>query len=84
MKLSFKYSVSAAPGNLLEFLSPGNVGSLMEFNWSWKFSTDGTKTTASNRTEFSSSPVVCKVMMMIIYFMTNFYSPISTIVYGVL
>jgi len=43
--------VSTAPGNAgnLEFLLPGNTGSLLEFNWSsTKFLTDGTKTEASS------------------------------------
>jgi len=32
------------PGNLEYLIPPGNSGSLLEFNWSWKFLTDGMKT----------------------------------------
>jgi len=56
-------------GNLLEFvIPPGNTGNLLEFNWSsWKFLTDGITTKTSSRKNFSSSAVVWKVVMMIMY-----------------
>jgi len=54
--------VCATSGNL-EFLIPGN---LLEFNWSfWKFFSDGTTTKESSHKNLS--PVLWKVVMMIMY-----------------
>jgi len=60
---------SGNTGNLLEFLiTPGNAGNLLEFNWSsWKFLTVGMTSKESSHIKFSSSPVVWKVVMMIMH-----------------
>jgi len=59
----------------LEFLIPaGNTGNHKEFNWSfWKFLTNAMTTKKSSHEKFSSSPVVWKVVIMIMYISCDGY-----------
>ena len=61
----------------LKFLIPaGTTGNLQEFNWSfWKFLTNHNAMTTkkSSHEKFSSSPVVWKVVIMIMYISCDGY-----------
>jgi len=46
----------------------GHTGNLLEFSWSsWKFLTDGATTKATSHKNVCSSPVVWKVLMIMLH-----------------
>jgi len=60
-------TTSGNTGNLEFLVTPGITGNLLKFNWSsWNFLIDGTTTKESSQ-KFICSPVVWKVVMMVMY-----------------